>query len=45
MASTVTASTLSVSLNETITLNGVQYGNNITKTFETQGEVDQRIRK
>ena len=43
MATTVTAADLTVTITETISLNGVQYGNNINKTFSTQGQVDQRI--
>jgi len=43
MAGTITQSDLSVTINETISLNGVAYGNAITKTFESNGKVDQRI--
>ena len=43
MATTVTAADLTVTITETISLNGVQYGNTINKTFSTQGQVDQRI--
>lgn len=43
MATTVTAADLTVTITETLTLNGVQYGNTINKTFSGQGEVDQRI--
>jgi hypothetical protein len=43
MATTVTAADLTVTITETISLNGVQYGNSINKTFSTQGQVDQRI--
>ena len=43
MATTITAADLTVTITETISLNGVQYGNNINKTFSTQGQVDQRI--
>lgn len=43
MATTITAADLTVTITETISLNGVQYGNSINKTFSTQGQVDQRI--
>ena len=43
MATTVTASSLSVTINESVTLNGVTYGNSVSKQFTSQGEVDQRI--
>ena len=43
MATTVEAATLDVVITESITLNGANYGNAITKTFITQGKVDQRI--
>ena len=43
MASTVTASTATITISENITLNGVTYGNAISKAFTTQGEVIQRI--
>ena len=43
MATTVTAADLTVTITEAISLNGVQYGNSINKTFSTQGQVDQRI--
>ena len=43
MAGTITQTTLSVSINEQISINGVQYGNNINKTFEGNGKADQRI--
>lgn len=43
MATTVTAASLSVTINESIELNGVTYGNSISKSFVEQGEVDQRI--
>ena len=43
MASTVTASTATITISESITLNGVTYGNAIGKSFTTQGQVIQRI--
>ena len=43
MATTVTAADLTVTITEGISLNGVQYGNTINKTFSSQGEVIQRI--
>ena len=43
MASTVTAATATITISENITLNGVTYGNAISKAFTTQGEVIQRI--
>ena len=43
MASTVTASTATITISENIVLNGVSYGNSIDKSFDSQGEVIQRI--
>jgi hypothetical protein len=43
MATTIKETSLAVSISETITINGVQYGNNITKSFEGNGKVDQRV--
>ena len=43
MASTVTASTATITISQNLTLNGVTYGNAISKQFTTQGEVIQRI--
>lgn len=43
MATTVTAADLVVTISESYSLNGVTYGNNISKTFTSQGEVIQRI--
>lgn len=43
MATTITATELSVNITESITLNGSEYGNSISKSFSTLGEVDQRI--
>ena len=38
-----TNNSLSVAINEQITINGVQYGNNINKTFDGNGKADQRV--
>ena len=43
MATTVTPAIATVTISENITLNGVTYGNTVSKTFENQGEVIQRI--
>jgi len=43
MASTVTASDLTVTITESYTLNGVSYGNTTNKVFTSKGQVDQRI--
>ena len=43
MAGTIKQTTLSVAINEQININGVQYGNNINKTFDGNGRVDQRV--
>jgi hypothetical protein len=43
MASTVTASDLTVTITESYTLNGVSYGNTNNKVFTSKGQVDQRI--
>ena len=43
MATTVTPSIATITISENIVLNGVSYGNSIAKTFESQGEVIQRI--
>ena len=43
MATTVTTASLIVTINESYSLNGVDYGNNIVKTFTSNGEVVQRI--
>ena len=34
---------ITINISENITLNGVTYGNTISKTFQSQGEVIQRI--
>ena len=43
MASTVTASDLTVTITESYTLNGVSYGNTTNKVFTSKGQIDQRI--
>ena len=43
MAGTIIQSDLSVTINESISLNGVAYGNSMTKTFAGNGKIDQRI--
>ena len=43
MANTVQQTTLSVQINESISINGVDYGNNISKTIQGCGKVDQRV--
>jgi len=43
MESTVTASTETITKSENISLNGVTYGNAVSKSFTSQGEVIQRI--
>ena len=43
MATTVTPAIATVTISENIVLNGVTYGNSIAKTYESQGEVIQRI--
>ena len=43
MATTVTPSTATITITENIVLNGVSYGNSIDKSYESQGEVIQRI--
>jgi hypothetical protein len=43
MATTITPTSLTVTINESYNLNEVEYGNNITKTFAVSGEVSQRI--
>lgn len=43
MAGTILQSDLSVTINESISLNGVSYGNTMSKTFAGNGKVDQRI--
>jgi hypothetical protein len=43
MATTVTAADLTVTITESYSLNGVDYGNTTNKTFASNGEVIQRI--
>ena len=43
MATTVEQANLTVTIIESIELNGADYGNTIYTTFATQGKVDQRI--
>ena len=43
MANTIQQTSLNVSISENISINGVSYGNNITKSFDGNGKVDQRI--
>ena len=43
MATTILQTTLSVQISEQISINGVSYGNNISKTFDGNGKVDQRV--
>ena len=43
MATTVVKSNLTVAITESYTLNGVAYGNTMNKTYETNGQVSQRV--
>ena len=43
MATTVVKSNLTVTITESYTLNGVAYGNTMNKTYETNGQVSQRV--
>ena len=43
MATTIQQTSLNVSINESISVNGVSYGNNISKSFDGNGKVDQRV--
>tara|TARA_R110000823_G_C15536763_1_gene457546 strand:+ start:34 stop:510 length:477 start_codon:yes stop_codon:yes gene_type:complete len=43
MATTVVKSNLTVTVTESYTLNGVAYGNTMNKTYETNGQVSQRV--
>ena len=43
MATTVTAADLTVTITESYTLNDVAYGNTMSKTFTSNGEVYQRV--
>lgn len=40
---TIKPTTLSVSINEQVSINGVQYGNNTIKSVDNCGKVDQRV--
>jgi len=43
MATTITPSNLIVTISESYTLNGVDYGNTMSKTYTSNGQVSQRI--
>ena len=43
MGNTIISTTLQTTITERITLNGVIYGNTISKTFDGNGKVDQRL--
>jgi len=43
MATTVVKSNLTVTVTESYTLNGVAYGNTMNKTYESNGQVSQRV--
>ena len=43
MATTIVPSDLIVTITESYTLNGVSYGNNMNKTFTSNGQVSQRV--
>jgi len=43
MATTIQQTSLNVSITENISINGVTYGNNTTKSFDGNGKVDQRV--
>lgn len=43
MATTIQQTTLNVTIREDISINGVTYGNNISKSFDGNGKVDQRV--
>lgn len=43
MANTIQQTSLTVSITEDITVNGVSYGNNTSKSFDGNGKVDQRV--
>ena len=43
MATTIQQTSLNVSINESISVNGVTYGNNISTSFDGNGKVDQRV--
>ncbi len=43
MANTIVSSTFNLSINEDIVINGVTYGNSITKNIDGNGKADQRM--
>jgi hypothetical protein len=43
MATTIVPSDLNVTITESYTLNGVDYGNTINKTYTSNGQVSQRV--
>jgi len=43
MATTIVPSNLIVTITESYTLNGVDYGNTMNKTYESNGQVSQRV--
>ena len=43
MATTIVPSNLVVTITESYTLNGVAYGNTMNKTYESNGQVSQRV--
>ena len=43
MATTITPASLTVTISESYTLNGVSYGNTMNKTYATNGQVSQRV--
>ena len=43
MATTIVPSDLIVTISETYTVNGVNYGNSLSKTFTQNGQVSQRV--
>jgi len=43
MATTIIPSSLTVTISESYTLNGVSYGNTMNKTYPTNGQVSQRV--
>lgn len=43
MANTIQQTSLNLTISEQITINGVTYGNNLSKSFDGNGKVDQRV--
>jgi len=43
MATTITQTSLITTISESISINGVVYGNTISKSFDGNGKVDQRV--